>query len=94
MRLVPLAGLEPAHPRRATDFESVASTIPPQRHIRLNQMPKSNMVKSSSPYNNKNLVFQGLIAQYVKNYGYDRLKKIGSTIVAGIIHSNIPLSKL
>ncbi len=31
INLVPLAGLEPARPQRATDFESVVSTIPPQR---------------------------------------------------------------
>ncbi len=30
--MVPLAGLEPAHSQGVTDFESVASTIPPQRH--------------------------------------------------------------
>ena len=31
--VVPLAGLEPAR-REARDFESLVSTIPPQRHCR------------------------------------------------------------
>ena len=29
--MVPLAGFEPARPQGTTDFESAASTVPPQR---------------------------------------------------------------
>ncbi len=44
--MVPLAGFEPARPKRTADFESAASTIPPQRQL-ISYIPEAKFVQAT-----------------------------------------------